>query len=62
MRLRKSMQRKPMEYIELSSFTYPNDKGRFDYRLMTMEGDHKILHREPKSSPWVISRFMVKTI
>ncbi len=50
---------KPMEYIELLEATYPNDKGRFDYCLMTMEGDHKILHRELKSSPWVISRFMV---
>lgn len=50
---------KPMEYIELLEATYPNDKGKFDYCLMTMEGDHKILHREMKSSPWVISRFMV---
>ena len=52
-------QNRPMEYIELLEATYPNEKGKFDYCLMTMEGDHKILHREMKSSPWVISRFMV---
>ena len=50
---------KPMEYIELLEAPIQMTKVDLITRLMTMEGDHKILHRESKSSPWVISRFMV---
>lgn len=51
---------KPMEYIELLEATYPDkETGKTNYCLMTMEGDYKILHKHLKSSPWVISRFMV---
>ena len=49
----------PQERIELLEATYKTDKGDVEYCLMTMEGDHKILHKSLKSMPWVISRYMV---
>ena len=52
-------QERPMEKVELLEATYPNEDGEYDYCLMTMEGDYKILHKVLKSFPWVISRYMV---
>ena len=53
-------QEDPMKYIELLEATYPDEEtGGFNYCIVTMEGDHKILHKHLKSSPWIISRFMV---
>jgi hypothetical protein len=47
----------PTEKIALLESTYTND-GYMYYCLSTMEGDHKLLSRELKSFPWVISRYM----
>lgn len=50
---------RPTENIELIEATYENDKGGVDYCLVTMQGDHKVLHKNLKSMPWVISRYML---
>ena len=50
---------KPTATIELIEATYENDKGKVDYCLVTAQGDHKLLHKELKSMPWVISRYML---
>ena len=41
----------PTENVELL-------EGRIHYCIMTMEGDDKLLDRDLKSFPWVISRYM----
>jgi hypothetical protein len=50
---------RPTDTIELLEATYLNDKGSVDYCLVTMEGNHKLLHKELKSMPWVVSRYML---
>ena len=45
------------ENVELLEATYTME-GRIHYCIMTYEGDDKIVDRELKSFPWVISRYM----
>ena len=47
----------PTENVELLEATYTME-GRIHYCIMTYEGDDKIVDRELKSFPWVISRYM----
>jgi len=47
----------PTENVELLEATYTID-GVIHYCVMTYEGDDRILHRQLKSFPWVISRYM----
>ena len=47
----------PTENVELLEATY-TEEGRIHYCIMTMEGDDKLLDRDLKSFPWVISRYM----
>lgn len=50
---------KPTETIEILEATYEKPSGGFHYCLITMEGEHKLLSRDLKSNPWVISRYML---
>ena len=47
----------PTEKVELIEATYTID-GQMYYCLVTAEGDDKLVHRDLKSFPWVISRYM----
>ena len=47
----------PTENVELLEATYTID-GVIHYCVMTYDGDDRILHRQLKSFPWVISRYM----
>ena len=47
----------PYETVELLEATY-TENGQIYYCIVTMEGDFKLVHRDLKSFPWVISRYM----
>ena len=47
----------PTKKVDILEATYEND-GFIYYCLMTMEGEHKLLTRELKSFPYVVSRYM----
>ena len=47
----------PTEMVELLEATYTED-NQIHYCLMTMEDDYKLVHRNLKSFPFVISRYM----
>jgi len=47
----------PTEAVELLEATY-TEHGDIYYCLMTIEGDHKIVHRNLKSFPFVVSRYI----
>ncbi len=53
----KKYEEDPTENVELLEATYTID-GVIHYCVMTYEGDDRILHRQLKSFPWVISRYM----
>ena len=55
--LAKKYEEDPTENVELLEATYTID-GVIHYCVMTYEGDDRILHRQLKSFPWVISRYM----
>ena len=50
-------QEDPTEMVELLEATYTED-NQIHYCLMTMEDDYKLVHRNLKSFPFVISRYM----
>lgn len=50
-------QEDPTETVELLEATY-TENGNIHYCLMTMEEDYKIVHRNLKSFPFVVSRYM----
>ena len=50
-------QEDPTEQVELLEATY-TEHGNIHYCLMTMEEDYKIVHRNLKSFPFVVSRYM----
>ena len=47
----------PHKQIELLEATY-TEHGEIHYCLITMKGDYKLLHRDLKSFPFVIARYM----
>tara|TARA_B100000886_G_scaffold328290_1_gene276541 strand:- start:3372 stop:4916 length:1545 start_codon:yes stop_codon:yes gene_type:complete len=51
-------QEDPTEMVELLEATYTED-NQIHYCLMTMEDDYKLVHRNLKSFPFVISRYML---
>jgi|TARA_R100000479_G_scaffold136773_2_gene73350 hypothetical protein len=53
----KKYEEDPTENVELLEATYTID-GVIHYCIVTHEGDDRILHRQLKSFPWVISRYM----
>ena len=53
----KKYQEDPTEMVELLEATYTED-NQIHYCLMTMEDDYKLVHRNLKSFPFVISRYM----
>lgn len=50
-------QEDPTEMVELLEATY-TENNQIHYCLMTMEDDYKLVHRNLKSFPFVISRYM----
>jgi len=55
--LRKEYEDDPTQKVELLEATYTHD-GQIHYCLMPFEKEYKIVHRNLKSFPWVISRYM----
>jgi len=55
--LRKEYEDDPTQKVELLEATYTKD-GQIHYCLMPFEKEYKIVHRNLKSFPWVISRYM----
>ena len=55
--LAKKYEEDPTENVELLEATYTID-GVIHYCVMTYEGDDRLVHRQLKSFPWVISRYM----
>ena len=53
----KKYEEDPTENVELLEATYTID-GVIHYCVMTYEGDDRLVHRQLKSFPWVISRYM----
>ena len=47
----------PFEMVELLEATY-TERGQISYCLVHYESDHKFVHRDLKSFPWVVSRYM----
>ena len=55
--LAKKYMEDPTEMVELLEATY-TEEGQISYCVITMEEDIKLLHRDLKSFPFVISRYM----
>ena len=55
--MRKRYEDDPFEMVELLEATY-TERGQISYCLVDHESDHKFVHRDLKSFPWVVSRYM----
>ena len=57
-RLQRIIDEKPTEEVELIEATmYDADAGTFSYCVIHPESQHRLLHRDMRSSPWIVARY-----